>query len=58
MLPGWTEDLTGMREYDELPDNARRYIEQVQAWVDVPVDVISIGPGRDQTIYRRTLFDG
>ncbi len=55
-LPGWTEDLTGMRRYEELPDNARRYIDQVEAWVDVPVDVISIGPGRDQTIYRKDLF--
>ncbi|MAE93498.1 MAG: hypothetical protein CL910_02435 [Deltaproteobacteria bacterium] len=56
-LPGWSEDLTGMREYEELPENARRYVEQVQAWVGVPVDVISIGPGRDQTIYRRRLFE-
>ncbi|MCP3984330.1 MAG: adenylosuccinate synthase [bacterium] len=56
VLPGWTEDLTGMRVYQELPDNARRYLEQIEAWVDVPVDVVSIGPGRDQTIYRRDLF--
>ncbi len=56
MLPGWSEDLTGMRQYEELPENARGYVEQVQAWVGVPVDAISIGPGRDQTIYRRRLF--
>ena len=57
-LPGWSEELSGLRSWAELPDNARRYIEQVEAWVEVPVDVISVGPGRDQTIYRRELFGG
>jgi len=55
-LPGWSEDISGVREYDRLPGNARRYVERVEALVEVPVDVISIGPDRDQTIYRRTLF--
>jgi len=55
-LPGWSEDISGVREYDRLPDNARRYVERVEALVEVPVDVISIGPDRDQTIYRRTIF--
>jgi adenylosuccinate synthase len=55
-LPGWSEDITGVRSYDELPDNARRYIDKVEAWVDVPVDLFSIGPDRDQTIVRRELF--
>ncbi len=55
-LPGWSEDVTAVRAYEDLPDNARRYIERVESWVDVPVEVISIGPGRDETIYRRELF--
>ena len=55
-LPGWDEDLTECRQYDELPGAARRYIERVEALADVPVDVISIGPGRDQTISRSDPF--
>ena len=56
MLPGFSEELTGVREFDALPDNARRYIERVETLVDVPVDLVSVGPDRDQTICRRALF--
>ena len=55
-LPGWNEDITGVREFAALPDNARRYIERIETLVDVPVDLISVGPGRDETIARRPLF--
>ena len=55
-MPGWHEDLTGVREFDDLPENAQRYIERIEAGVEVPVDLISIGPGRDQTICRRAPF--
>ena len=57
MLPGWDEDVSAMREWVELPDNARRYIERIEALVEVPVHLISIGPGRDETIYRTDLFE-
>jgi adenylosuccinate synthase len=55
-LPGWSEDVSGVREFSALPDNARRYVERIEALVDVPVDLISVGPGRDETIARRPLF--
>ena len=55
-MPGWHEDLTGVREFDDLPVNARNYIERIEAAVEVPVDLISIGPGRDQTICRKAPF--
>jgi adenylosuccinate synthase len=55
-LPGWSEDITGVREYGRLPGNARRYVERIEALVGVPIDVISVGPDRDQTITRRTVF--
>jgi len=55
-LPGWDEDLTGCREVDELPDSARRYIERVEGLVGVPVELLSIGPGRDQTICKNAPF--
>ncbi len=55
-FPGWTEDLTGIREFAALPDNARRYVEAVEASVEVPIAFISIGPGRDQTIMQHDPF--
>jgi adenylosuccinate synthase len=55
-LPGWTEDLSGARRFSDLPDNARRYVERVEALVGVPVELISIGPGRDATISRAEPF--
>jgi len=54
--PGWSEDITGVREYARLPANARRYVERIEALVGVPIDVISVGPDRDQTITRRVVF--
>jgi adenylosuccinate synthase len=50
MMPGWTEDLSCARSLAELPDAARRYVERVGALADVPVQIVSIGPGRDETI--------
>jgi adenylosuccinate synthase len=55
-LPGWREEIGAVRKYDDLPGNARRYVERIEALLEVPVDLISIGPGRDETILRRTLF--
>lgn len=49
-LPGWPEDLSGARALSDLPANARRFVERVQALVGVPVATLSVGPARDQTI--------
>jgi len=54
--PGWQEDLRGCRRYEELPAAARAYVERVEALVAVPVELISIGPGRDETIARLDPF--
>jgi len=55
-LPGWQEEITDVSQFDALPDNARRYVERIESLVEVPVDLISVGPGRDETICRRPLF--
>lgn len=52
MLPGWTEDISGCRTFDTLPANARAFVEQIEAWVGVPIKYVSVGPERDQTIVR------
>lgn len=52
-VPGWPEDITGVRTFDSLPGAARRYIERIEALVNVPVSLITVGPARDQSIQRR-----
>ncbi len=49
-LPGWEQDITGARSVDELPRAARDYLDRISELVDRPVEVVSIGPGREQTI--------
>lgn len=49
-LPGWSEDLTAMRTLEELPANARTYIDRIGQLLGVPVEMTSVGPARDQTI--------
>ena len=55
-MPGWGEDVRGVRRMDDLPDNARRYIERIEALVDVQAAFISVGPGRDEIIAVRDPF--
>jgi adenylosuccinate synthase len=49
-LPGWKEDVSQARSLADLPANARRFVERVQALVGIPVATVSVGPGREQTI--------
>ncbi len=51
-LPGWSTDISGVREYDELPKEARAYIEFIEERVGVPVSWISVGPERHQLVGR------
>jgi adenylosuccinate synthase len=51
-LPGWFEDLSPFRTFDELPANARAYVRRVEELTGAPVSAIGVGPGRDQTITR------
>src|SRR5829696_1846566 len=50
-LPGWTEDITDATSEDELPENARSYLRFVEEFIGVPVVLIGVGPGREQTIW-------
>ena len=52
-LPGWTEDLTGLTRYEDLPSAVRTYVEYLERAVGVPVALISVGPERDQIVTRR-----
>jgi adenylosuccinate synthase len=55
-LPGWSERLTELRSLDALPVNARRYVERIEQLVNVPVKMISVGAGREETILIRPTF--
>jgi len=52
-LPGWSEDISDIRSRDALPANARAYLDRIEALTGTPVDIISVGPGRSQTIVTR-----
>lgn len=54
-FPGWKCDTTGCRSYDELPQQLKDYIEFIEKETEVPVDIISVGPNRDNTIVRKKL---
>lgn len=52
VLPGWKSDIRGIRKYEDLPENCRKYIEFVEEKIGFPITMISNGPGRDDIIYR------
>ncbi len=56
-LPGWQESTVGITDYGALPANARKYLERLQVLANVPINMISTGPDRDQTIVLRNPFD-
>jgi adenylosuccinate synthase len=56
-LPGWKESTVGLTSYDALPENARSYLSKIEALTGRPIDVISTGPDRRQTIVLRHPFD-
>ena len=57
-MPGWAENTRGLTSYDRLPAAARRYLERLSEVVGAPIDMISTGPDRDETILRRDPFAG
>lgn len=51
-LPGWNCDIRGIRKYEDLPENCRKYVEFVEERIGYPITMVSNGPGRDDIIYR------
>jgi len=56
-IPGWSESTLGAKTLAELPENARRYIKRVEELVGAPIDIISTGPDRNETIVLRHSFE-
>ncbi len=55
-MPGWSESTVGVKSLDELPGNARDYIKKIESIVGVPIDIISTGPDRVETVVLRHPF--
>ena len=56
-FPGWTEDISGVRTFDELPENAKAYVLALEAMSGARISSIGVGPGREATIQRHDLID-
>jgi adenylosuccinate synthase len=56
-MEGWTlDDVEKANAYEELPENARLYVEKIEELMGVPADIVSVGPKRDQTFMRKELL--
>lgn len=49
---GWGTNISGIRKYDELPENCRKYLESLEEILETPISIVSVGPDREQTIFR------
>ena len=56
-LPGWQEDITKAKTLDDLPENARRYVERITELLGVDLLTFSVGPDRDQTNVLENVWD-
>ncbi|MGY8611173.1 adenylosuccinate synthase [Bacillus altitudinis] len=55
-MPGWTEDITGVKNLSELPANARHYLERISQLTGIPLSIFSVGPDRSQTNVVRSVY--
>jgi adenylosuccinate synthase len=53
---GWMTDISLIKTYKDLPEKTKIYIESIQKYLSVPIDIISNGPGRDQNIFRNQII--
>ncbi|HEY6837686.1 MAG TPA: adenylosuccinate synthetase, partial [Geobacteraceae bacterium] len=55
-MPGWNTTISSCRTFDELPENARRYVRRLEELVGCPIVLVSVGPRRDETIMLKNPF--
>ena len=55
-LPGWSEDISNIRKFEDLPENAINYLKRVEELIETPIYIVSVGPGRDETIILKNPF--
>jgi len=57
-MPGWDQDISSVRNISDLPKEARQYVRRIEQLIGAPIDMISVGPERDQAIVTRDIFGG
>jgi len=55
-LPGWQEDIRGVRRYEDLPETCRNYLKRLEELAGVPIQLVSVGPDREETIVVQNPF--
>jgi adenylosuccinate synthase len=55
-LPGWPEEISGVTSYRRLPKNVRSYLDRIAELTQTPIDIVSVGPDRDQTMVLRNPY--
>ena len=55
-MPGWDEDITKISKYEDLPQNAKNYINKIEEILNIPITIVSVGPDREQTILRKKIW--
>ena len=55
-LPGWPDDISGVTSYRQLPKNVRSYLDRIAELTETPIDIVSVGPDRDQTMVLRNPY--
>ncbi len=55
-MPSWSEDISSIKNYEELPEATKKYVEKVEELTSTPIAIVSVGPDRTQTIIRKEIF--
>ncbi|TFB21128.1 adenylosuccinate synthase [Filobacillus milosensis] len=55
-MPGWTEDISHVRSFEELPQNAQNYVKRIEELVGVTISIFSVGPDREQTVILQNIY--
>ena len=55
-LPGWSEDISSIKKFEDLPQNTINYLKRVEELIETPINIVSVGPGRDETIMLNNPF--
>ncbi|MCD4721297.1 MAG: adenylosuccinate synthetase, partial [Desulfobacula sp.] len=55
--PGWKQDISGITKFDDLPENAKKYLARIEELSNVKIKIVSVGPGREATIIKENIFN-
>ncbi len=56
-FPGWNEDISNARNFSDLPVKTQRYLRAIEELAEIPLSIVSVGPGREQTIMLQNPFE-